>query len=112
MDTYFCEVCHQPITGADIEDRHSTPDGEDCHRACCTDPAHGPPECRYTYTTGRGWEGGQGRVIHAVPVRSDGNVWPWTPALCGYKPGPRSNGWSEWRGGAATCPRCVARMGK
>ena len=112
---YFCEVCHQPIVGPDIDERHTTDDGEDCHAACCPDPAHNPPRCRYTYSTGRcatGIQADSGRLLHAVPVKPDGNIWPWTEAICGFKPGIRSNGWSEWRGGAATCPRCVAKLGK
>jgi len=67
---------------------------------------------RYTYATGRcatGYQADQGRRIHAIPVDADGNAWPWAAALCGYKPGKRSNGWSEWRGDAPTCPKCTAR---
>ena len=30
---YYCVVCHQEITGDDIEDR-CTYDGEDCHANC------------------------------------------------------------------------------
>lgn len=35
MSDYFCDICDQPITGDDIEDRHSTINGEDCHAQCC-----------------------------------------------------------------------------
>lgn len=35
MSYYICGVCDQPITGDDIEDRHSTASGEDCHAQCC-----------------------------------------------------------------------------
>lgn len=35
MTNYICDVCDQPITGGDIEDRHSTAGGEDCHAQCC-----------------------------------------------------------------------------
>ena len=33
-----CAVCSEPFTKAEWEERHSTPDGEDCHEHCC-------PEC-------------------------------------------------------------------
>lgn len=32
MTNYVCDVCRKPIVG---EDPHSTPEGEDCHEACC-----------------------------------------------------------------------------
>jgi hypothetical protein len=32
---YWCAVCHEEITGTDIENRHSTEEGEDCHEKCC-----------------------------------------------------------------------------
>lgn len=32
---YYCAVCDQPILGDDIERRHTTPTGEDCHNDCC-----------------------------------------------------------------------------
>ncbi|MCU0843086.1 MAG: hypothetical protein MUC79_15420 [Thiobacillaceae bacterium] len=38
MSDYWCAVCHLPIVGDDIDERHTTDDGEDCHAACC-------PEC-------------------------------------------------------------------
>lgn len=33
--SYECYVCDLPIVGDDIDARHSLPDGEDCHEACC-----------------------------------------------------------------------------
>ena len=35
MTYYMCGVCDQPITGDDIDDRHSTTGGDDCHARCC-----------------------------------------------------------------------------
>jgi hypothetical protein len=35
MSYYVCAECGEPIEGADVEDRHSTPAGEDCHATCC-----------------------------------------------------------------------------
>lgn len=35
MSDYICEVCEQPIVGDDIDGRHSTASGEDCHALCC-----------------------------------------------------------------------------
>ena len=32
---YTCEVCDKAITGDDIEARHSTASGGDCHAECC-----------------------------------------------------------------------------
>lgn len=32
---YWCFVCNAPITGDDIERRHSSDDGEDVHAQCC-----------------------------------------------------------------------------
>lgn len=32
---YWCAVCDTSIGGDDIEDRHSTSEGEDCHERCC-----------------------------------------------------------------------------
>lgn len=32
---YWCDVCDSPIIGEDINDIHTTDDGEDCHAECC-----------------------------------------------------------------------------
>lgn len=32
---YWCAICERPIEGDDIDARHSTVDGEDCHEGCC-----------------------------------------------------------------------------
>ena len=48
-----------------------------------------------------------GTVAHAVA----GVSW-WETALCGAKPGKRSNGWSEYRPSAVTCPKCLAKLAK
>ena len=109
---YFCEVCHQPITGDDIEDRHTAPDGEDCHAACC--PRCSAPKYRYTYSTGRcanGAQSDQGHLYHAIPLPADGSpASDWAPALCGFKPGRRSNGWSSYEAEAPTCAKCAIRV--
>ncbi len=34
------------------------------------------------------------------------------PALCGYVPGRRSSGWSEYEGKEVTCPKCLKRLAK
>lgn len=66
-----------------------------------------------TYTpkvlTGRCRTGSErgGHLAHAVP----GDSW-YETALCGAKPGKRSNGWSEYRPEAVTCPKCLARLAK
>lgn len=36
---YWCAVCETEILSADAENRHSTPDGEDCHASCCSECA-------------------------------------------------------------------------
>lgn len=33
--TYWCAVCETSIEADEAEDRHSTPEGEDCHERCC-----------------------------------------------------------------------------
>ena len=38
MEYMTCEVCGEPFTEEEWLERHSTPDGEDCHELCC-------PEC-------------------------------------------------------------------
>jgi len=66
-----------------------------------------------TYTpkvlTGRCRTGSErgGHLAHAVA----GDSW-YETALCGAKPGKRSNGWSEYRPEAVTCPKCLARLAK
>lgn len=65
---------------------------------------------RYTYLTGRcanGWQRDSGTLYHAVPGTSE-----WSKALCGAQPGRRSNGWSDYRAAAPTCPRCLAVLAK
>lgn len=32
---YWCAECGEPIVGTDIDDRHSTEEGEDVHSKCC-----------------------------------------------------------------------------
>jgi hypothetical protein len=64
-----------------------------------------------TYTpkmlTGRNRTGSEcgGVLAHAVVDDS----W-FAKALCGAQPGKRSNGWSEYRPQAVTCPKCLAKM--
>lgn len=58
---------------------------------------------------GRCNDGGRdgGRKAHAVA----GGPWGWQRALCGARPGTKTNGWGEWIAPAVTCPRCLGRMG-
>lgn len=35
---YVCDVCREPITGDDVDTRHTIlANGEDCHEGCCPD---------------------------------------------------------------------------
>lgn len=66
----------------------------------------------YTYLTGRGRTGtdATGPLIHAIS--SDFDHYPsFGSAICGAKPGKRSNGWSEYRADHATCPKCLKKLG-
>jgi hypothetical protein len=67
----------------------------------------------YTYLTGRNRTATDqgGRLMHAVP-EVEGASYPayFGAALCGAKPGRRSNGWSDYRAPAATCPKCLAAL--
>jgi hypothetical protein len=69
----------------------------------------GPGGTAILRMTGRCRSGGDstGTRYHAVP---DGRPESWQLALCGAKPGERSNGWSTRIGDAVTCPRCLKRM--
>lgn len=64
----------------------------------------------YTYLTGRGRTGtdSTGPLVHAV----DGfDGFPnFSKAICGAEPGRRSNGWSDYRAPAATCPKCLKKL--
>jgi hypothetical protein len=64
----------------------------------------------YTYLTGRGRTGSDstGPRIHAL---EDGTS-EFGKAICGAEPGRRSNGWSEYRAPAATCPKCLKKLEK
>ena len=31
----LCEVCGEPFTGTEWDERHTAPDGEDIHERCC-----------------------------------------------------------------------------
>ena len=48
---------------------------------------------------------GKGQLIHAVPTTSE-----WDTALCGVRPGLRSNGWSSWPAPSVTCPECIKKL--
>jgi hypothetical protein len=56
---------------------------------------------------GRCKDGGRdgGKRAHAV-VGGPG----WQKALCGARPGDRTNGWGQWISPAVTCPRCLAKL--
>jgi hypothetical protein len=59
--------------------------------------------------TGRCVDGGEldgGSLYHAVS-RDEGNM---GKAVCGAKPGRRSNGWSLNDGEQVTCKRCVVKL--
>jgi hypothetical protein len=68
----------------------------------------------YTYLIGRSRTAtdSMGTRIHAVEV--DGTSYPafYGKAICGAKPARRSNGWSEYRTAAPTCPKCIAKLAK
>lgn len=70
-----------------------------------------------TYATGRcrsGIETG-GTLYHAVPTTIHNDyeyVSGWGKSLCGYTPGKKSNGWSDYRHGEVTCPKCTKRLEK
>lgn len=60
--------------------------------------------------TGRcrnGSERDGGVLWHAVPPNG---ACGWAKAACGAQPGARGNGWSEAKGVAVTCPRCLKRL--
>lgn len=64
---------------------------------------------RITYAVGQCRTGSErgGPRYHAVPGTSG-----WDRSLCGYVPGRRSNGWSDYEGTEVTCPRCLAKLAK
>jgi hypothetical protein len=57
---------------------------------------------RLTGSRSNGAESDGGRLYHALPKHT-------YTALCGRKPGPRSD-WSSYPGQAVTCKRCVSRL--
>ena len=67
----------------------------------------------FTYSTGmcRTATDNAGTVFHAVAVE-DADAYPasFASALCGRKPGKRSNGWSDYRHDSATCPKCIKKL--
>lgn len=69
---------------------------------------------RVTYATGqcRTATDRQGPRYHAVPGVVTWGGGDWTAALCGYVPGRRSNGWSDYQGQEVTCPKCLAKLAK
>jgi hypothetical protein len=64
---------------------------------------------RITYAVGQCRTATDSRGVrwHAVPGTSE-----WDTSLCGYVPGRRSNGWSDYPGTEVTCPKCLARLAK
>jgi hypothetical protein len=63
--------------------------------------------CRLSGRGANGAERDGGRRLHVVPHVKG---WQWGKALCGAKPGRRSNGWDEVDGAEQpTCPRCATR---
>lgn len=63
---------------------------------------------RIAYATGQCRTGSErgGPRYHAVEGSDFG------PALCGYRPGRRSNGWSDYEGEQLTCPKCIKKLAK
>ena len=67
------------------------------------------PEYKKLMLTGRcvnGRESDRGTVVHAVVGGSYGT------ALCGKKPGPRSNGFSIYEEDEVTCHKCLKALTK
>lgn len=67
----------------------------------------------YAQLTGRlatGAQLGHGHLWHAVDT--DREFPNFATAVCGAKPGRRSNGWSDALGTAVTCPRCIKKLVK
>jgi hypothetical protein len=64
----------------------------------------------YSYLTGRGRTGSDsmGTLVHAVES-VDGELC-FETAVCGARPGKRSNGWSDYRPARVTCPKCLKKM--
>lgn len=66
----------------------------------------------YSYLTGRGRTGSDstGPLYHAINVRGEGPFPTFGAAICGARPGKRSNGWSDYLGDHATCPKCLKKL--
>lgn len=67
------------------------------------------PEIKFRRLTGRclsGTEGDRGTLVHAVIGGTFGK------ALCGKKPGQRSNGFSSYEESAVDCPKCLKAIQK
>lgn len=68
-------------------------------------------EIFYTYLVGRNRTATErtGTLMHAI--EGDGKSYPmFGKAICGAQPSRRSNGWSEYRADAATCPKCLKKL--
>ena len=68
-----------------------------------------------TYSTGmcRTDTDNKGIRYHAVETGEYPDAFnTWTKALCGYKPGKRSNGWSSYIHSEVTCPKCLKKLEK
>lgn len=64
---------------------------------------------RMTGRCSTGAERDGGALYHAIRV-PEGGIDGWERAICGAKPGDRGNGWSDYAGDRATCPRCLKKL--
>jgi hypothetical protein len=65
----------------------------------------------YTYLSGRGANGNQGdRGVQIHAIRGEASYPNFATAICGATPGKRSEGWSEYRADAPTCPKCAKKL--
>ena len=65
---------------------------------------------RYTYLSGQNRTATErtGTLMHAIA--DDAGYPDFSTALCGKKPGRRSNGWADYSAPAPTCPKCIAKL--
>jgi DNA-directed RNA polymerase subunit RPC12/RpoP len=80
---------------------------------CEADKARGYEALTLTGRCANGAERDRGKLYHAVAYH-EGLLYGYYghPAVCGAKPGRRSNGWSDCKGRDVTCPRCAKKLEK
>lgn len=66
----------------------------------------------FTYLTGRNRTATErtGTLIHAIDDPDYAYGPSYAQAICGARPGRRSNGWSDYRSDHATCSKCIKRL--